>query len=111
MLFDPAQAGSIWLTFDFVVNGLGGEMEILDSLWVINWAARRTGGLSKTLAYLGMAASTGGLLTVIPTLGNVAAVFGLAVLVWFTWVGIDLLRGCQPAAAWPLAAKAPLSFK
>lgn len=98
---DPAQAGSIWLTLDFVVNGLGGEMEIVGALWVllISWAPLRAGGLPKALAYLGVAAGAAGLLTVIPALADLAAVFGLALIVWFIWVGIVLLRGSRSAAA------------
>ena len=57
------------------------------------------------LNYLGAVAGVAGLLTVIPVLevhGAVevlGAVFGLALIVWFVWLGIVMLRSSPSAAA------------
>jgi len=92
---DPAQAGSLWLALQFVVEGLGGGNEIVGGLWVLlaSWAALRAGGLPRVLNYLGLVVSVSGLLTVVPALGELGgAVFGLGSIVWFVWLGIVMLR-------------------
>lgn len=98
---DPAQAGSTWLALDFVINGLGGEMEIVGGLWVllVSWAALRAGVFPKVLNYLGVITSAAGLLTVVPALGDLAAIFGLGLIVWFVWLGIVMLRSSPSVAA------------
>ena len=91
---DPVQAGTVWLSLNFVVDGLGGGNEIVGGLWVLllSWAALRSGALPKALNYFGLLVSAAGLVTVIPALGDVGAVFGLGSILWFVWVGIVLLR-------------------
>jgi Domain of unknown function (DUF4386) len=103
---DPAQAASVWLTLQFVVNGLGGGNEIVGGLWVllISWAALRMGGLPRALNYLGVVVSVAGLLTVIPVLGDLGAIFGLGTIVWFAWLGIVMLRG-SPGMTQPLTTR------
>jgi len=99
---DPAQAGTVWLALHSVQQGLGGEAEIVGSLWIllVSWAALQAGGLSRALAYFGVVVSVAGLVTVVPTLRELAGpVFGLGNIVWFAWLGIDILRGSQSAAA------------
>lgn len=98
---DPAQAGSVWLALDFVVNGLGGEMEIAGGLWVllVGWAALRARELPRALNYLGVVIGVLGLLTVVPALDVLGPVFGLGLIVWFVWLGIIMLRGSAGAAA------------
>lgn len=91
---DPAQAGSIWLALDFVVSGLGGEMEIAGGLWVLltSLAALRTGTVPRALGYFGMVIGVAGLLTVVPALAALGLVFGLVLIVWFVWLGIVMFR-------------------
>ncbi len=99
---DPAQAATVWLAIESVGDGLGGEFEILGSLWVllISWAALRSGGLPKALNYIGVLMGVAGILTVVPAAREVARmVFSLGQLVWFAWLGIVLLRGRTSAAA------------
>lgn len=98
---DPAQAGSVWLTLDFVVSGLGGEIEIAGGLWVllVGWAALRARELRRALNYLGVVIGVLGLLTVVPALDVLGPVFGLGLIVWFVWLGIIMLRGSAGAAA------------
>jgi hypothetical protein len=98
---DPAQAGSAWLAIETVQLGVGGEIEIVGSLWVLlaSAAALRGGGLPRALNYLGVVVGVAGLLTVIPALGALGFVFGLGLIVWFVWAGIFLLRSSPSAAA------------
>lgn len=98
---DPAQAGSVWLALDIMINGLGGEIELVGSLWVllVSWAALRAGGLPKALNYLGLVSSVTGLLTVVPALDGLGSVFGLGLIVWFVWLGIVMLRRSPSAIA------------
>ena len=97
---DPTQAASLWLVLDSVVNGLGGEFEIMGGLWIllVSWAALRAGGLPRALNYLGVVVGVAGILTivmgldvVIPALDVPEAVFVL-VIVWLVWLGIIMLR-------------------
>ena len=98
---DPAQAASVWLSLQFVIDGLGGGNEIVGGLWVLllSWAALRSGGLPKALNYLGVVVSVAGLVTVVPALGEVGAVFGLGSIVWFIWLGIVMLRDSTSSTA------------
>lgn len=91
---DPSQAGSVWQSLNFVVNGLGGGNEIVGGLWVllVSWVALRAGGLPKALSYLGAVAGIAGLLTAIPALKELGSAFGLGLILWFIWLGIVLLR-------------------
>lgn len=97
---DPAQAGTVWLTLDFVVNGLGGETEIAGGLWVllIGWAALRARKLPRALTYLGVVIGVAGLLTVVPTLDVLGFVFGLGLIIWFVWLGVVMLCSSPRAA-------------
>ncbi len=98
---DPVQAASVWLALNFVVEGLGGGNEIVGGLWVllVSSAALRTGGLPRTLNYLGVVIGVAGLLTVVPALGELGgAIFGLGSIAWFVWLGIVMLRGSQSTA-------------
>ncbi len=97
---DPAQAASVWLALNFVVEGLGGGNEIVGGLWVLlaSSAALRTGGLPRVLNYLGVVIGVAGILTVVPALGELGgAIFGLGSIAWFLWLGIVMLRGSPSA--------------
>ena len=99
---DPAQAATVWLAIQSVADGLGGEFEILGSIWVllISWAALRSGGLPKALNYVGVLMAVAGILTVVPAAREVARmIFALGQLVWFAWLGIVILRSNPSAAA------------
>ena len=98
---DPAQAATVWLAIESVAGGLGGEFEILGSLWVllVSWVALRAGGLPKALNYFGVVIGVAGIVTVVPALEMVGIIFGLGLIVWFIWLGIVMLRGSRSAAA------------
>jgi hypothetical protein len=82
------------VAIDAVRDGLGGGNEIVGGLWLllVSWAALQAGGLPRVLNYLGVVIGVAGILSAIPPLGELASVFGLAQIVWFIWLGVDLLR-------------------
>jgi hypothetical protein len=48
--------------------------------------------------YLGVVIGVAGALTVVPPLEDLTAMFGLGLIVWFTWLGIVLLRSASEPA-------------
>jgi Domain of unknown function (DUF4386) len=98
---NPAQAVSAWQAIEPVAQGLGGSGgELLGGLWVllVSWAAMRTGGLPKTLNWLGVAIGAAGVLSVVPVLKDLAYGFGLLQVVWFVWLGIVMLPWAASAS-------------
>lgn len=98
---DPAQAALTWLGFEVVAEGLGnGNGEILGGLMtlLISWAALRSGGLPKSLNYLGVVVGSVGIISTIPGLRDLTGMFGMSQIVWFVWLAIILLR-LNPSAA------------
>ncbi len=103
---NPTQAETVWLSLNAVEEALGGGIELPGGLWVLllSWAASRTGGLPKMLNYLGLLVGIAGILTVVPPLADVlTSVFGLGFIVWFTWVGVVMLREGRANASEPQA--------
>lgn len=98
---DPGQAETAWIAVSAVQEGLGGGIEIVGALWVLllSWAALRDGQLPRALNYLGVVISIAGILTVVPPLADLGALFGLGSIVWFTWLGVVMLRGDSSAVA------------
>lgn len=83
-------------------EALGGGIEIPGGMWVLlaSWAALRSGELPRLLDYLGLLVGIAGILTVLPMLADaLTSVFGLGLIVWFTWAGIVMLRDARTAAA------------
>lgn len=97
---EPASAEPVWSTLEVVQDGLGGGNEIVGGLWVllIGCAAWRTASLPRGASILAVVAGGAGILTVIPALEAFGAVFGLGLIVWFTWSGIVLLRTAEGTA-------------
>lgn len=91
---DAAQAASLWMTISAIQSGLGGGVEIVGGLWVllISVVALRSGGLPKSLNYVGLVVGIAGAITVVPWLSDLGAVFGLGQILWFAWIGIIMLR-------------------
>ena len=98
---DPAQAATVWLAIDSVLEGLAGGNEILGGIWILllSWAALRAGELPKILNYLGVAVGVAGIISVVPALAEIFVfIFALGQIVWFIWLGIVLLRSSPSAA-------------
>ena len=92
---DPAQAALTWQGIEIVANGLGnGNGEILGGLLtlLVSLAALRAGWLSKDLNILGLFVGVVGVISIFPGLTNLTGAFGLSQIIWFTWLGIVLLR-------------------
>lgn len=90
---EPSQAESVWSSLDAVQNGLGGGNEIVGGLWVllVSWAAWEH-GLPRGLNVLGIVCGVAGAVTIVPALEPIGAVFGIGLIIWFTWLGVVLMR-------------------
>ena len=107
---DAEGAQQLWRAVDTVGNGLGGGNEVIGAVWVIAaslaaWVGR---ALPQWICAIGILAGIPGLVTVVPGFADAGAAFGVAMIVWFSLVGIALwyLRPAHeraPAAA-PLAS-------
>ncbi len=95
---NPEQAATVWLAIGSIFNGLGGGVEVVGGIWVLllSVAGLRNGRLSRPFSLFGFIVGAAGLLSVIPTLSEIStSIFGLTQIVWFAWLGINMLR--QPA--------------
>ena len=63
-------------------------------LWLllISWAALRSHEFPRILNYFGLVIGVTEIVTVVPAPEPVTAVFGLGLIVWFVWLGIQMLR-------------------
>ena len=98
---DPAQAALTWLEFETVASGLGnGNGEILGGLMtlLISLSAWQTGGLPRSLNYLGVVVGLVGIISTIPGLSGLTGMFGMSQIVWFVWLASILLRSTPSAA-------------
>jgi hypothetical protein len=91
---DPPAAEPVWAALDTVQNGLGGGNELVGGLWVllVSIAALRMAALPRGLCGLGVVAGAAGVATVVPAFEAVGAVFGIGLIVWFSWAGLQLIR-------------------
>lgn len=98
---DPTRAAALSSTIELLIEGLGGGVELVGGLWValLSVAALRTGVFPKTLNRLGVVTGAAGISTT-ALLANdiVGAVFGLGSIIWFTWLGIHLVRTARAGA-------------
>ncbi|MEZ5279158.1 MAG: DUF4386 family protein [Acidimicrobiales bacterium] len=91
---DPAGAEALWSSIDAITDGLGGGNELVGGMWIllVSLAAWSTGALPRALNIVGLLSAAGGLVTLVPGLSELGMLFGLGSIVWFTWVGVVLLR-------------------
>ncbi len=93
---NPDLALTTWVSTSVVQDALGGGIEVAGALWaaVVGIAAFRSRALSAGLGGLALGLATVGMVTVIPVASEVAtSIFGLGLIVWFTWLGLALRRG------------------
>lgn len=90
---DAALALNLWQVLTVIQRGLGGGVEVVGGAWVLllSIAGLRLSSRS-TLAWLGVLVGSCGVLTVIPPLRDLGAVFGMTQILWFTAIGVSLLR-------------------
>lgn len=92
---DPEHAETVWISLNAVEEGLGGGIELPGGLWLllVCWAAIGAEGFPKAVGYLGVFIGVIGVLTIIPATAEVfTSAFGVLLIVWFTWLGIAMLR-------------------
>jgi hypothetical protein len=108
---DEAQAVAAWRAVEPVALALGSAGgELLGGLWVLVVSAVlvRTGALAKALGWFGIVIGILGLVSVVPPLQAAAIAFGMLQIIWFSWLGVTLLRTkAATAAASPSPAPAP----
>ncbi|MGB3186161.1 MAG: hypothetical protein WBG36_08225 [Ornithinimicrobium sp.] len=92
---DPDLAINTWVSVSVIQDALGGGVEVVGALWVavVGFAALRTRALSAGLGGLALGLAAVGMATVIPAASEAATdVFGLGLILWFTWLGLALGR-------------------
>lgn len=93
---NPVQAVTIWLTLDSVENGLGnnGGETTISALWflLVSWTALRARKLPRKLNYLGAVTGTAGILSVVLDLPAITFVYGIGLIIWFIWLGIEFFQ-------------------
>jgi hypothetical protein len=95
-LKEPELARTVWLVVNTIVEGMGGGNEIVGGLWVLllSIAAIKADDLSRKFNYLGIFVGFFGILTIYPA-EILTEVFGLSQIVWFSWLGLIMLK--QPS--------------
>jgi hypothetical protein len=99
---DSTQATTVWLAVSPVIDGLGGGNEIIGGLWtlLVSVVALQTRALHRLVNYFGLVVGTAGILSAIPALSEVGGgIFGLTQIVWFTALGVLLLRAGRREAS------------
>jgi hypothetical protein len=96
---DSNQALNAWKIIGSIQDGLGGGVELIGGLWVflISITGLKQTVFPKPLNYLGLIVGAAGILTIVPALSDLGAVFGLLQIVWFAWIGVNMLTA-QPLA-------------
>ncbi|WP_146027216.1 hypothetical protein [Bowmanella denitrificans] len=91
----PLQAETLFYTYNTIVNGQGGGIELVGGLWVL--LASICGLvhkiMSKGLHMLGVVVGTFGVLTLIQSIPEIKELFGLSQIVWFIWLALSLRPG------------------
>ncbi|WP_300461488.1 hypothetical protein [uncultured Nocardioides sp.] len=92
---DADLALSTWVSTSVVQDALGGGIEVAGAFWAaaVGLAALRTHALSAGLGGLALGLGAVGTVTVVPAAAELnTSVFGLGLIVWFTWLGVVLYR-------------------
>lgn len=92
---EPDLARTTWVATSVVQDALGGGIEVAGALWVatVGYAVLRTRALSAGLGGLALGLAAVGMATVIPPAAETnTSVFGLGMIIWFTWLGVALRR-------------------
>lgn len=91
---DADAAATIWSAVGIVQSALGGGIELVGGVWMllICVVALQKKLLPAWLNWSGMIIALAGIATSIPGLGDLAALFGLGQIIWFTGLGIIMIR-------------------
>lgn len=99
---DPDVAASLWMTVHLLIEGMGGGVELVGGLWMglVGLAGLRTHVFPRSLNAIGIAAGIAGVAsTTLLASEAVTSAFGLASIVWFTWMGQHLARRAPSGVA------------
>lgn len=90
---EPNNAMLIWSSVSIISEGLGGGNEIVGGIWVllISIIALKGQLFSKPLIVLGILVGVAGIFTIYP-LDIFTEIFGVSQIIWFTWVGLFMIR-------------------
>ena len=90
------QAMSLWVVINTVVEGLGGGNEVVGGLWLLllSAAGLKINVFTKPLNCFGSFIGFVGILTIYPT-EILTEIFGLSQIIWFSWIGLVMLRSNQ----------------
>ncbi|MBV7265867.1 DUF4386 family protein [Erythrobacter ani] len=90
----PDMAQSTWAAVATIQDALGGGIELVGGIWMalVSWMTMRSGIVPRALAWTGMFFGAVGCATVIPDFGDLVDIFGLGQILWFSWIGVVLLR-------------------
>ncbi len=92
---NPDLALSTWVSTSVIQDALGGGIEVAGALWAaaVGVAVLRSRALSAPLGGLALGLATVGMATVFPAAADTAtSIFGLGLILWFTWLGLALRR-------------------
>lgn len=95
---DGDRAEAAWSTTRLLMDGMGGGIEIVGGLWIglVSIAGLRSRQLPVWLNRVGVATGVAGIATTSLLAAEVTtSLFGLGCIVWFTWIGIHLVRGAR----------------
>ncbi|WP_065188310.1 hypothetical protein [Shewanella woodyi] len=90
------QAKTLLVVVNTIVEGLGGGNEVVGGLWVLllSIAGLKIIELPKLLNYLGLFIGSVGILTIYPA-EILTEIFGLGQIIWFSWLGVAMLKTPQ----------------
>lgn len=91
---DRVAATVSWHAISTVQDALGGGIELVGAVWllIVCFAGLRIRAIPVGVAGLGLAIGLAGLATLVPAAAQISAsVFGLGLIVWFTWIALTLL--------------------
>ncbi|WP_394391525.1 hypothetical protein [Shewanella woodyi] len=90
------QAKTLLVVVNTIVEGLGGGNEVVGGLWVLllSIAGLKINELPKLLHYLGLFIGSVGILTIYPA-EILTEIFGLGQIIWFSWLGVAMLKTPQ----------------
>jgi len=96
---DPSLTPTAWTILEAVENGIISGNELVGSLWVslVCLAALRHNGLTRPLAILGVSLGVVGLVTLV--FPEACFVFGLCMVIWSIWLGVEFLQTKVEVAA------------
>lgn len=89
---DPQKALDTWVIFTVIVESIGGGNELAGGVWVliVSIVGLQQGVLLKALNYWGMFVGVAGIATIYPD-DIFTEIFGIGQIVWFVWLGLNLL--------------------